>query len=73
MAPHATRATLPVVAASLAALVAVRFDAGLRFAVLTPEAQDAEADFSQMTGPGILHEMIGTWAKNLKDLKDLKA
>mmetsp|Transcript_2367 Transcript_2367/g.4106 ORF Transcript_2367/g.4106 Transcript_2367/m.4106 type:complete len:360 (-) Transcript_2367:28-1107(-) len=65
MAPHATRATratLPVVAASLAALVAVRFDAGLRFAVLTPEAQDAEADFSQMTGPGILHEMIGEYA-----------
>lgn len=73
MAPRA-RATLPTAFLALAVAVTslARSRAGLRFAVLTPrpaqkaaqEAQEA-VDFSQMTGPGILHEMIGTSAEIL--------
>lgn len=70
MAPRA-RATLPT--AFLVLAVAVTSLAwrsrAVSFAVLTPrpaqkaaqEAQEA-VDFSQMTGPGILHEMIGEYA-----------
>lgn len=72
MAPRA-RATLPT--AFLVLAVAVTSLAwrsrAVSFAVLTPrpaqkaaqEAQEA-VDFSQMTGPGILHEMIGTSAED---------
>ena len=75
MAPRA-RATLPT--AFLVLAVAVTSLAwrsrAVSFAVLTPrpaqkaaqEAQEAQeaVDFSQMTGPGILHEMIGTSAED---------
>jgi hypothetical protein len=71
MAPRA-RATLPTAFLVLAvAITSLARSRAVSFAVLTPrpaqkaaqEAQEA-VDFSQMTGPGILHEMIGTSAED---------
>ena len=70
MAPR-VRATLPTAFLALAvAVTSLARSRAVSFAVLTPRPaqkaqEDQEAvDFSQMTGPGILHEMIGTSAEN---------